>query len=404
MSESESPFLRVPRTEWLAANDSAFAITDAFPVSPGHALVVPHRRIATWWQATDGERRDILALVDEVKARLDAEFEPDGYNVGFNSGAAAGQTVGHLHVHVIPRYAGDVPDPRGGVRFVIPSKANYLDPGAAGFSLVDGQSRVLRDDILRCCRDARFDRIDLVVSFIMKSGWDAISNALADALDRGAQLRVLTTDYLNVTDPDALARLLDLAETGPNSVAVRVFHDPTTSFHPKAYLFHSSTLNAAAAFVGSNNLSYPGIAGGIEWTTSVGEVQPMLTSFERLWADERSSQLTHAFLAEYRLRRPPAPNVTGVVQEPPAEPATPRPLQQEALAALEQTRLQGFQRGLVVMATGLGKTWLAAFDVARPQFRRVLFVAHREEILRQALEVFRRVQPTAGLGLYLRGL
>ena len=78
-------------------------------------------------------------------------------------------------------------------------------------------------------------------------------------------------------------------------------------------------------------------------------------------------------------------------------------MQREALTALEQTRLQGFRRGLVVMATGLGKTWLAAFDTARPQFRRVLFVAHREEILRQSLEVFRRVQPDADLGLYYGG-
>jgi superfamily II DNA or RNA helicase len=81
----------------------------------------------------------------------------------------------------------------------------------------------------------------------------------------------------------------------------------------------------------------------------------------------------------------------------------PRPVQQEALRALEQTRLQGFHSGLVVMATGLGKTWLAAFDTARPQFRRVLFVAHREEILRQSLDVFRRVQPDGDLGLYYGG-
>ena len=84
--------------------------------------------IATWWEATDGERADILALIDEVKRRLDTELQPDGYNVGFNAGTAAGQTVGHLHIHVIPRYRGDVLDPRGGVRHVIPGKGNYLQP------------------------------------------------------------------------------------------------------------------------------------------------------------------------------------------------------------------------------------------------------------------------------------
>ena len=224
-----------------------------------------------------------------------------------------------------------------------------------------------------------------------------------DALDRGAKVRVLTTDYLTVTDADALARLLDLAEVRPEAIATRVFHDPATSFHPKAYLFWSADGAAAAAFVGSNNLSASGIAGGIEWAIGADQAAPLLTAFERLWSDPRSRPLTHDLLADYRRRWQPATHAAGVVPEPPAAPPAPRPVQREALAALEQTRLQGFRRGLVVMATGLGKTWLAAFDTARPQFRRVLFVAHREEILRQSLDVFRRVQPDADLGLYYGG-
>jgi superfamily II DNA or RNA helicase/HKD family nuclease len=365
--------------------------------------VVPRRVIATWWEATDDERADILALVDELKRRLDTELQPDGYNVGFNAGLAAGQTVGHLHIHVIPRYRGDVPDPRGGVRHVIPGKGNYLPPAIQPYALVDGQDRLLRDDLLRCLRDRRFDRVDLLVSFVMKSGLDQVHGGLVDALDRGARVRVLTTDYLTVTDADALARLLDLAEVRPDAVATRVFHDPATSFHPKAYLFWSADGAAAAAFVGSNNLSASGIAGGIEWAIGADQAGPLLTAFERLWSDPRSRPLTHDLLADYRQRWQPGTPATGVVCEPPATPPAPWPAQQEALAALEQTRLEGFRRGLVVMATGLGKTWLAAFDATRPQFRRVLFVAHREEILRQSLEVFRRVQPDADLGLYYGG-
>jgi superfamily II DNA or RNA helicase/diadenosine tetraphosphate (Ap4A) HIT family hydrolase/HKD family nuclease len=403
MADGDSPFLAVPVSEWLAANDSAFVIADRFPVSRGHVLVVPRRVIATWWEATDEERAGILALVDEVKRQLDAGLAPDGYNVGFNAGAAAGQTVGHLHVHVIPRYRGDVPDPRGGVRHVIPGKGNYLQPAAEPYALVDGQDRLLRDDLLRCLRDRRFDRVDLLVSFIMKSGLEQVHGGLVDALDRGARVRVLTTDYLTVTDADALARLLDLAEVRPEAVATRVFHDPATSFHPKAYLFSSADGAVAAAFVGSNNLSASGIAGGIEWAIGAGQAAPLLTAFERLWSDPRSQPLTHGLLADYRRCWSPAVHTAGVVPEPPATPPAPRPVQRQALAALEQTRLRGFRRGLVVMATGLGKTWLAAFDVARPQFRRVLFVAHREEILRQSLEVFRRVQPDADLGLYYGG-
>lgn len=403
MPNGDSPFLAVPASEWLAANHSAFVIADRFPVSPGHALVVPRRVVATWWETTNDERADILALVDEVKRQLDAEMQPDGYNVGFNAGAAAGQTVGHLHIHVIPRYRGDVPDPRGGVRHVVSGKGNYLQPATEPYALVDGQDRLLRDDLLRCLRDPRFDHVDLLVSFVMKSGLEQVYGGLVDALDRGTKARVLTTDYLTVTDADALAWLLDLAEVRPEVIATRVFHDPATSFHPKAYLFWSAESAAAAAFVGSNNLSASGIAGGIEWAIGADQAAPLLTAFDRLWSDPRSLPLTHGLLADYRRRWQPSTHAAGVVSEPAAVPPAPRPVQREALAALEQTRLQGFHRGLVVMATGLGKTWLAAFDTARPLFRRVLFVAHREEILRQSLDVFRRVQPDADLGLYHGG-
>ena len=332
--------------------------------------MVPRRVIATWWEATDGERADILALIDEVKRRLDAKLRPDGYNVGFNAGTAAGQTVGHLHVHVIPRYRGDMPDPRGGVRHVIPGKGNYLQPPTEPYVLVDGQVRLLRDDLLMCLRDPRFDRVDLLVSFVMKSGLELVHGGLVDALDRGAKVRVLTTDYLTVTDADALARLLDLAEVRPEAIATRIFHDPATSFHPKAYLFWSADGAVAATFVGSNNLSASGIAGGIEWAIGTDQAAPLRAAFEQLWSDQRSQPLTHDLLADYRRRWQPATHTAGVVPEPPATPPALRPVQQEALAALEQTRLQGFRRGLVVMATGLGKTWLAAFDTARPQFRR----------------------------------
>jgi diadenosine tetraphosphate (Ap4A) HIT family hydrolase len=121
-----SPFLERPAREWIASNDLAFAIPDGFPVSPGHTLVVTRRVVATWFDASRYERMAILDLVDEVKALLDArEPKPDGYNIGWNVGVASGQTVAHLHVHVIPRYAGDVEDPTGGVRGIIPGKGNY---------------------------------------------------------------------------------------------------------------------------------------------------------------------------------------------------------------------------------------------------------------------------------------
>lgn len=98
---------------------------DAYPVSPGHTLVIPRRHVETYRDATAAEQAALWSLVNEVCARLDETHEPDGYNLGVNVGAAAGQTVMHVHLHVIPRYRGDSPDPRGGVRHVFPDKAKY---------------------------------------------------------------------------------------------------------------------------------------------------------------------------------------------------------------------------------------------------------------------------------------
>lgn len=103
----------------------AMVLADGFPVSPGHRLVVPRRHVASYLELAAGERRMLWDLVDDTLARLGEELSPDGFNVGVNVGPAAGQTVGHVHIHVIPRYTGDMPDPRGGVRHVIPDKARY---------------------------------------------------------------------------------------------------------------------------------------------------------------------------------------------------------------------------------------------------------------------------------------
>src|SRR6185436_884035 len=125
-----SVFLEIPEASWVAANELAFAFRDRYPVSDGHTLVVTRRVVPDWFSASRGERVALLELVDEVKRQLDRELQPHGYNVGFNAGSAAGQTVMHLHIHVIPRFRGDMDDPRGGVRHVIPSKGNYLRQAA----------------------------------------------------------------------------------------------------------------------------------------------------------------------------------------------------------------------------------------------------------------------------------
>ena len=121
-----STFSKIPQTEWIASNDVGFAILDRFPVTEGHTLIISHRVTPTWWDATANEQAGLMELVNQVKLILDGRFAPDGYNLGFNAGAAAGQTIGHLHIHLIPRRTGDVADPRGGVRYVIPERGNYL--------------------------------------------------------------------------------------------------------------------------------------------------------------------------------------------------------------------------------------------------------------------------------------
>lgn len=108
-----------------AENDLAFAIFDGFPVNPGHVLVIPKRHVANYFELTTEEVLAIRDLLQRMKTEVDAKFHPDGYNIGVNVGADAGQSIFHVHVHLIPRYKGDVKNPRGGVRGVIPAKQSY---------------------------------------------------------------------------------------------------------------------------------------------------------------------------------------------------------------------------------------------------------------------------------------
>lgn len=114
-----------PQREIIAQNSLTIAVFDTYPVAPGHALVLPRRHVVTIWDLSDKEYDACFRLVRELRTILEAHFHPGGFNVGANCGEVAGQSVWHAHVHVIPRYKGDTPNPRGGVRHVIPLKANY---------------------------------------------------------------------------------------------------------------------------------------------------------------------------------------------------------------------------------------------------------------------------------------
>lgn len=118
-------FCTLPPSRIVEENEHAVLILDGFPVSPGHSLIIPKRHVGSFFEVSTQERAALFELLDRAQVLATHHHCPDGFNIGINDGSAAGQTVPHLHIHLIPRYHGDLPDPRGGVRWVIPQKADY---------------------------------------------------------------------------------------------------------------------------------------------------------------------------------------------------------------------------------------------------------------------------------------
>ena len=123
----DCPFCKIPPERIWLATEHALAFPDSFPISPGHTLVIPVRHIASVFDLSEAEQGALWALVAKVRAAIHERLRPDGFNIGLNDGTAAGQTIAHAHIHIIPRRKGDVPDPRGGIRWIIPEKAPYWD-------------------------------------------------------------------------------------------------------------------------------------------------------------------------------------------------------------------------------------------------------------------------------------
>ena len=124
--DNNCPFCKAESERDIIASSSlSVAFFDGFPVSPGHTLIIPKRHVASFFDLSKEEQQDLLDLADRVKRIVEERYHPDGFNIGINVGEAAGQSIFHIHMHLIPRYKGDVPNPRGGVRGVIPAKQNY---------------------------------------------------------------------------------------------------------------------------------------------------------------------------------------------------------------------------------------------------------------------------------------
>ena len=125
MNKKDCVFCKLPMNRIEFETNTLQLVFDNYPLSKGHILVIPKKHIMSFFELTKEEYIELHQVINQAKAILDSTVKPDGYNIGINDGEAAGQTIFHLHIHIIPRYMGDSPNPRGGIRWIFPNKANY---------------------------------------------------------------------------------------------------------------------------------------------------------------------------------------------------------------------------------------------------------------------------------------
>lgn len=250
-------------------------------------------------------------------------------------------------------------------------------------------------------------RIDIIVSFLMESGVKMLLKDLERAMDQGTEVRILTGNYLGITQPSAL--YLIKQKLG-DRVDLRFYNEKERSFHPKSYIFHYA--DYSDIYIGSSNISRSALTSGIEWNyrfssrTDKQNYEKFYNTFEDLF-NHHSIVIDDEELRKYSKswHRPAAIKDLDRYDESEEDADTkvhvlyePRGAQIEALCALENSRAEGAVKGLVQAATGVGKTYLAAFDSRN--YKRVLFVAHREEILKQAAQSFRNVRNSDDYGFF----
>lgn len=267
--------------------------------------------------------------------------------------------------------------------------------------------------------------ICILSSFVMKSGVTFLKDALKNAAERWADIKVCTGDYLFITQPEALEELLNIDDR----IQARLWESSGVSFHPKAYLFQSNTQECL--FIGSSNLSKSALSNGVEWNVEVSNEKDVfdgaLSNFLKIFYADQTMPLNKETLKIYKtsydefhiknnhlgkawskaeekdlmlLGKIETPNQEEIIieEKAPYGEINPRFAQIEALEELEKTLEEEYDKALVVMATGLGKTYLAGFFAEK--FKKILFIAHREEILKQARESFKNINPNKKFGIY----
>lgn len=246
--------------------------------------------------------------------------------------------------------------------------------------------------------------VDIIVSFLMESGVNMLIKHLGNALKRGAKIRILTGNYLGITQPSAL--YLIKRKLG-DQIDLRFYNEKNRSFHPKSYIFHYE--DYSEIYIGSSNISRSALTSGIEWnyrfrsTTDPESYDKFYETFEDLFQNHsiaiddeelrKYSKNWHKPAVSKDLERYDAESEDEKVKEL----FEPRGAQIEALCTLEHTRAEGARRALISAATGVGKTYLAAFDSEK---YKLLFVAHKEEILRQAANSFQNVRKSDDYGFF----
>lgn len=245
--------------------------------------------------------------------------------------------------------------------------------------------------------------IDIIVSFLMESGVKLLLQDLKEALNRGVKIRILTGNYLKITQPQALYLLKSELK---DKVDLRFYNNPNKSFHPKAYMFHNPI--DSEIYIGSSNISRGALTSSIEWnyrflkSAAPNDFKVFYDTFEDLF-NNHSLIITDEVLKDYS-KQWTRPNIYKDIEKEESKEDNvinifePRGAQIEALYSLEKSREEGFDKGLVVAATGIGKTYLSAFDSAK--YNKILFVAHREEIIKQAAQSFKNVRNSDDIGFF----